>query len=350
VSSAWRPRAKPSSLWDREAYRGDMNLQTLAFGPVPSRRLGQSLGINNIPAKTCTYSCIYCQLGRTTGLRSDRCPFYSPEKLEADVKAKAATAREAGERVDYLAFVSDGEPTLDIHLGEAIDRVKTTRIKTAVISNASLVGLRDVRDALSRADWVSLKVDAMDESVWRRIDRPHKDFRVEAIHEGILAFAERYEGVLATETMLVGGVNDTERSLHALAGFLSRVQPARAYLAIPTRPPAEIWAVPPTEPNLNRAYQILDEAVERVEYLAGYEGNTFATTGDVQEDLLGIAAVHPLREDALEALLARAGADWETVRRLLEERLLVEVEYRGRRFYVRRLSGYRRPRKGRTVP
>jgi len=327
-----------------------MNPQTLAFGPVPSRRLGQSLGINNVPAKTCTYSCVYCQLGRTVELRSARCPFYSPRKLEADVKAKAAAAREAEERVDYLAFVSDGEPTLDIHLGEAIDRVKTTRLKTAVISNASLVGLPDVRDALSQADWVSLKIDAVEESVWRRIDRPHKDLRVEAIHEGILAFAERYEGVLATETMLVRGVNDTERTLHTLADFLSRVQPARAYLAIPTRPPAETWAAPPTEPDLNRAYQILDEAVERVEYLTGYEGNAFATTGDIQEDLLGITAVHPLREDALEALLARAGADWEIVRRLLGERLLVEVEYRGRRFYVRRLSGYRRLRKDRGVP
>jgi wyosine [tRNA(Phe)-imidazoG37] synthetase (radical SAM superfamily) len=308
----------------------------IAFGPVPSRRLGRSLGINNIPPKICTYSCVYCQLGRTLKIQMERRPFYEPQEVLNAVRNKIARTREAAESIDYLTFVPDGEPTLDVHLGREIELLKRLHLPIAVISNASLIWQQDVRQDLMGADWVSLKVDAVEEAVWRRINRPHGRLELSSILEGVLVFARKYTGELVTETMLVAGVNDGERHLKALAGFLARLQPDRAYLSIPTRPPAEPWALPPDEQAVNRAYHILGKEVEQVEYLIGYEGNAFAFTGEVEEDLLSITAVHPMREDAVSQFLARAGARWAVVQRLVAQDHLVEADYDGNRFYVRR--------------
>jgi len=309
----------------------------IAFGPVPSRRLGRSLGINNIPPKICSYSCVYCQVGRTLEMQVERRPFYDPEEILTAARAKVAKAEKAGEAIDYLTFVPDGEPTLDVHLGRAIGLMKKLGFPVAVITNASLVWRQDVREDLMGADWVSLKIDAVEEPVWRRINRPHRNLALASILSGALEFAKVYDGALATETMLVAGVNDGEGHLRAVAGFLARLQPAAAYLSIPTRPPSEEWVRAPDEAVLNWAYQILSGGGERTEYLIGYEGDAFAFTGDVEEDILAITAVHPMREDAVTAFLARAGAGWAVVHRLVAQEQLVEAEYGGHRFYLRPL-------------
>jgi wyosine [tRNA(Phe)-imidazoG37] synthetase (radical SAM superfamily) len=184
----------------------------IAFGPVPSRRLGRSLGINNIPPKICTYACVYCQLGRTIKMRVERDAFYEPEEILRDVRGKVEKARGAGEAIDYLTFVPDGEPTLDLNLGRAIDLLKPLGIKIAVITNSSLMWHEDSREALMQADWVSLKVDAVREDIWRRVDRPHGTLQLASIQDGILGFAKTYTGHLVTETMLVEGINDGESS------------------------------------------------------------------------------------------------------------------------------------------
>ncbi len=312
-----------------------------AFGPVPSRRLGRSLGINNIPPKVCTYSCVYCQLGRTVKMQVERRAFYQPEEILRDVEEKVRNAREVGESIDYLTFVPDGEPTLDVGLGQEIELLKPLGINIAVITNASLIWREDVKEDLRRADWVSLKVDSVSEDVWRRINRPHRALQLASILEGMLEFAKAYEGELATETMLVKGVNDGDECVREVADFLAELRPARAYLSIPTRPPAEKWAQPPNEKVVNRAYQILGDRVDHVEYLIGYEGNAFAFTGNAEEDLLSITAVHPMREEAVKEFLARARADWSIVRKLIEQGQLVETEYEGNKFYMRRLQGAR---------
>jgi wyosine [tRNA(Phe)-imidazoG37] synthetase (radical SAM superfamily) len=310
----------------------------IAFGPVPSRRLGKSLGINNIPPKICTYACVYCQLGSTLQMQVDRQSFYAPEALVEDVQRKVAGAREKDEPIDYLTFVPDGEPTLDINLGREMALLKPLGIKIAVISNASLIWRADVREELAQADWVSLKADAATEKTWRRVDRPHGKLDLAAIQEGMLEFARHYEGALMTETMLVEGINDGEEDVRQVADFLARLRPARAYLAIPTRPPAEPGVQAPAEEVINRAYQVLSKRVAHVEYLIGYEGNAFAFTGDVEEDLLSITAVHPMREDAVEAFLDRANADWAVVRRLVAQEQLVATEYGSHQFYLRKLN------------
>ena len=310
----------------------------IAFGPVPSRRLGRSLGINNIPPKNCTYSCVYCQLGRTKEMQVKRRAFYEPKEILHAVQEKVGKARESGESIDYLTFVPDGEPTLDVNLGPEIELLKPLGIRIAVITNGSLIWHEGVRAELAKADWVSLKVDAASEHIWRRVDRPHKTLRLAAIQEGMLQFSESYSGKLVTETMLVTGLSDGEDHLREVAGFLARLRPDVAYLAIPTRPPAEAWAQPPDEDVINRAYQVLGERVDHVEYLVGYEGNAFAFTGNVEDDLLSITAVHPMREDAVDEFLDKARADWSVVRQLVAQDRLFETEYGGHRFYLRRLN------------
>jgi len=307
----------------------------LTFGPVPSRRLGRSLGINNIPPKTCTYACVYCQLGRTPNLQVARQSFYSPEEITQAVQNKVEQAQAAGETIDYLTFVPDGEPTLDINLGRTIQMLKPLGIPIAVITNSSLIDLLEVQDALSAADWVSLKLDAFDEAIWHRIDRPHGRLRLPEVLSGALAFARYYPGRLATETMLVAGVNDSQDHLAAIADFLDILRPDIAYLSIPTRPPAEGWVNAPDEHILVRAYEVFSAQVSHVEWLIGYEGDTFSATGDTVNDLLSITAVHPMRQEAVESLLRRNGAGWDVVKGMIENGHLKELEYGGHKYYLR---------------
>lgn len=316
----------------------------IVFGPVPSRRLGRSMGINNIPPKVCTYSCVYCQLGNTIKMQVDRQAFYEPETILQQVRDKVEKVQKAGEAIDYLTFVPDGEPTLDVHLGREIELLRALEIPIAVISNASLIWREDVRADLVKADWVSLKIDAVREDAWRQADRPRRSLQLASILDGALEFARAYQGKLVTETMLVEGLNDGEELVRETADFVARLRPAVAYLSIPTRPPAEKWVRPPKEEALNRAYQILSGRVQRAEYLIGYEGNAFAFTGDVEEDLLSITAVHPMRADAVGEFLARGGADWPVVHRLVSEGQLVEAEYKEHTFYTRKLTQRRGPR------
>jgi wyosine [tRNA(Phe)-imidazoG37] synthetase (radical SAM superfamily) len=182
-------------------------------------------------------------------------------------------------------------------------------------------------------------VDSIAEEAWRKIDRPHGSLQLASILDGMLRFAQDYQGELVTETMLVQGANDDEGHVQEIGDFLARLGPAVAYLAIPIRPPAEDWVQPPGEAAINRAYQILGQRVDRVEYLIGYEGNAFAFTGDIEGDLLSITSVHPMREDAVGEFLARAGAEWPVVRQLIDRGQLVETAYEGRKFYVRKLRG-----------
>ncbi|MBN1834466.1 MAG: radical SAM protein [Spirochaetales bacterium] len=284
----------------------------------------------------CSYSCVYCQVGRTLNIQTDPRGFYDPEEIMREVDAKLREAQQAPQAIDYLTFVPDGEPTLDVNLGRSIDLLKPTGIKIAVISNGSLVWREEVRTALMKADWVSLKVDSTTEPIWRRTNRPHRSLELDAILNGMLEFRSMYRGELVTETMLVEGVNDGVENLEAVAGFLRRLKPANAYLAIPTRPPAEKRVHAPDEQTVNRAYQILARQAGRVEYLIGYEGNAFAATGNPEEDLLSITAVHPMREEAVGEFLRTAGSDWSVVRELCERTLLIETAHDGHKYYVRR--------------
>lgn len=305
------------------------------FGPVPSRRLGMSLGVNNIPYKICTYSCVYCQIGKAVKMQANREVFYPPEELLAEVKTTLAKT-EGG--VDYITIVPDGEPTLDLNLGRLIGRLRETGIPIAVITNASLLHLPDVREELALADWVSVKIDTVKKETWKRIDRPYKSLDLERTLEAVGLFAGAFRGKLATETMLVRGINDTSEEFAATADFIQTVKPTTSFLAIPIRPPAVSTALPPDEAVLNEAFQIFSERLDSVEYLTGYEGNAFSSTGNATEDILSITAVHPMRDDAVRALLLKTGDDWTVVEGLLQKGLLQESNYNNHFYYLRKFT------------
>ena len=320
-----------------------LDVKTTAFGPVPSRRLGRSLGINNIPPKTCSYSCVYCQLGKTGNIIVDRQAFYKPADILKEVRRKVNEATVRNERIDYLTFVSDGEPTIDINIGKEISILKKMGTPIAVMTNASLLWLKDVKQDLLKADYVSLKVDAVSEDLWRRINRPHKDLRLNTVLKGIREFAEEFKGTVVSETMLIDGIN-YGNELERIAEFLTELEKLdKAYIAIPTRPPAEKWVKPAKEDAVNVAFQVFSEKLgaDRVEYLIGYEGNAFAFTGNVEEDLLSITAVHPMRDEAVKEFLRKANAGWQIIEKLLAADKLVELEYEGNRYYIRKLLSKR---------
>ncbi len=308
----------------------------LTFGPVPSRRLGRSLGINNIPPKICTYSCVYCQIGKTFNMKVQPQVFYSPYQILKEVQNKVKKSKEKGESIDYLTFVPDGEPTLDINLGQEIKLIKSLGIKIAVITNASLMDQEQVRKNLKEADLVSLKIDSTEEEVWKKINRPHRNLHLDSLLEGILEFARTFRGKIITETMLIKNINDNSQHIERVADFLAQLKPSRSYLSLPIRPPTERWVQAPPEEMVNQSYYLFKDKIDQVEYLIGYEGNAFAFTGEVEEDILSITSVHPMREEALRDFLKRAKSDWSVILKLINKGRLVETEYEGNKFYIRK--------------
>jgi len=310
----------------------------ITFGPVPSRRLGRSLGINNIPPKICTYSCIYCQLGKTSKIKIEPQVFYLPSGIFREVQEKVKKSREKGESIDYLTFVPDGEPTLDINLGQEIKLIKSLGIKIAVITNSSLIDKKQVRENLMEADLISFKIDSVEEEIWRKVDRPHRNLSLKDILNSMLKFRENYKGEIITETMLVKDINDNSQHIKKVADFLAKLKPNQSYLSLPIRPPADNWVQSPSEEVVNQSYYIFKEKVDQVECLISYEGNSFAFTGEAEEDILSITSVHPMREGALKDFLGRANSDWSLIERLVKQGKLVESEYEGHKFYIRKFK------------
>jgi len=312
--------------------------QTKIFGPVPSRRLGKSIGINNIPPKICTYSCVYCQLGKSLKMTTNRCAYYDPGMLVSETKEKIKNAHLNDEPIDYLTIVSDGEPTLDANLGQLIEKLHPLGIKVAVITNSPLLSRPDVRKELCKADWVSVKVDTLDEKIWKKIDRPHKNIKFDTLLKGVRSFSEEFTGLLVTETMLVKGLNDGRQSLDETARFIRNLNCSVAYLSIPIRPPALSWVRPPEEQNISRACHLFTAQDLNTEYLIGYEGNQFAYTGNIKTDILSITSVHPMREDAVYAYLKKAGGHFSTIEKLLADNKILVSTYNNERFYTRTLA------------
>jgi len=283
------------------------------FGPVPSRRLGQSLGIDPIPQKTCNWNCVYCQLGRSVPMCNERREYIPCDTILAGL-TQTLRSHSPGE-IDWVTFVGSGEPTLHSGLGEMIRQVKAhTTIPVAIITNGSLLHLPEVRADLALADAVLPTLDAGSADLYRRINRPWPELTFDSLVEGLLAFRSEYSGKLWVEVMLIRGMNDSEEALRDLATVLERIQPDQVHLSLPVRPPAESWVQPADEEGLLHAQAILGD-VARV--LSPAQGE-FDLRGceDVNEAILSIITRHPMREDDLYASLQR----WpdEAVRQILE--------------------------------
>lgn len=308
---------------------------SITFGPIPSRRLGRSLGINNIPPKICTYSCIYCQVGKTYNLSNERKEFYKIEEIKNQVKEKIDEIKELKEKIDFLSFVPDGEPTLDINLGSEIQMLKIFEIPIAVITNSSLINRKDVREDLSKADWVSVKIDAVSEKNWKKVNRPHPGLVLKNILEGIEKFSNIYKGNLYTETMLIKDINTDKKEIETIADFLKILKINTAYISIPTRPPSSKQACVPSEATINMAYNLFSERDLKVELLSGYPAEEFPATKNVSEEILNITSVHPMREKDVKNILDKSGKTWKIVEDLLTKGELKMVNFGENKFFLR---------------
>jgi wyosine [tRNA(Phe)-imidazoG37] synthetase (radical SAM superfamily) len=270
------------------------------FGPVPSRRLGQSLGIDPVPLKTCNWNCVYCQLGRTRPLTNERKDFYPPEEIIGQVK-EALEAHKPGD-IDWVTFIGSGETTLHASLGVMIRQVKAlTTLPVAVITNGSLLYLPEVRQELVAADAVLPTLDAGNAKLYRKINRPHPAITFNRIMDGLISFREQYQGKLWIEVMLVRGLNDTEQALKEIAAKLKHIQPDEIHIVQPTRPPVEPWVQPPDEEGLLRAQAILGANAMVIPPADG----TFDLSGteSLEEAIVGIITRHPMRQEELERTL-----------------------------------------------
>jgi wyosine [tRNA(Phe)-imidazoG37] synthetase (radical SAM superfamily) len=202
-----------------------------------------------------------------------------------------------------------------------------------VFTNSSLIWKKEVQEALKLADYVSVKIDAINESTWKHINHPALSLNLNKILDGILEFKGKYNGKLVTETMLIDGMNDNEDELIKVAHFIVKVDPEIAYLTIPTRPTPLTNIHSPARTKTKNVYRIVKSIFNNTELLDEYEGNEFSISSETEESLISIMAVHPMRKDAVEKLLKKSNSNWNTITKLMEEKKIKELMYDGNIFY-----------------
>ena len=309
------------------------------FGPVPTRRLGQSLGIDPVPLKTCNWNCVYCQLGRSIPMVNERKEFYPADEILAEAN-NALLSHQPGE-IDWVTFVGSGETTLHASLGWLIQEVKkTTRLPVAVITNGSLLYLPEVRQELLAADAVLPSLDAGTPELYQHINRPYPGLSFESFLDGLIAFSEEYQGNLWVEVMLVKDLNDTEDQLSKIASALQRIKPDEIHIMQPTRPPVETWVKPPSDDGLRRALDILGDTARVIHPASG--SYDLGEAKSIVEAVVGIVTRHPMREEELvETLKNLTTRDvTETLSTLAESDKLQVVERNGIRYWSASPSYY----------
>ncbi len=297
------------------------------YGPVPSRRLGRSLGVSPIPPKTCSYSCVYCQLGRTTQFRAGRKSFFPKEDILAEIIESAPK-----DGTDYVTFVGDGEPTLNKDLGWLIQRTKEElHLPVAVITNGSLLFKEDVREDLGKADVVIPTLDACSERVFRIINRPHRNVRFEQMLQGLVDFRREYSEQIWIEVMLIKDLNDTTVELQGIKNAIDMISPDRVYVLTPIRPPAEPWVRPSDPETILKAQEIMGGAIP----VTGLETGQFGLGefSDARQAILEIGSRHPLRREQVTEI-EKEFSESGVVLQMVENKELVNVEYNGEEYLL----------------
>jgi wyosine [tRNA(Phe)-imidazoG37] synthetase (radical SAM superfamily) len=269
------------------------------YGPVPSRRLGRSLGLDFVPKKICTYDCIYCQIGRTTRQTIERIEYTPASSILQDVKK---ALQESGDAVDYIACSGSGEPTLNLAIGKVIQGIKDlTPTPVAVITNSSLLHQKEVREAILPADVVMPSLDAVTPSVFQTINRPHPSLEITQIIQGLTDFRREYEGQIWLEILLCRGVNDGEEEIEALQQAIRTIKPDKVQLNTVVRPAVEDYAYILSP---DRMEQIRTALGEDVEIIAEFEGHKEITPSeDIAEKVIRLIQRRPETLDGLAKAL-----------------------------------------------
>lgn len=234
---------------------------THIYGPVPSRRLGYSLGVDILPFKICSLDCVYCQLGRTDRKTIRRRKYFDMDTILGQIQKGV----DSGQRIDYITFSGSGEPTLNAFLGQLIREIKkNTEIPVAVLTNATLFNHGSVRHALSAADLVVPSLDAATQDVFERINRPHSSLKIRHIIQGLKRFRREFSGKIWLEILFVKGINDSPAHLEKLKKAASQIKPDRIHLNTVVRPPAEKAAFPLSPQELAEIRRFFGDKAEVV--------------------------------------------------------------------------------------
>ena len=298
------------------------------YGPVPSRRMGLSLGISPIQKGYCNYSCIYCQLGRTKHMTNKRQSFFEVDHIINQFKRWLQTNK----KVDVITIVGEGEPTLYKELGVLIKELKIlTEIPIAVITNGALLSEEYVREDLMEADIVLPSFDASNEDEFKRINRPYGKIKYSEVFDGLIEFSKEFKGQLWIEIMFVKDYNDTEEKLLELKSNLRKVDYERIFINTPVRPPAESYVKEPSDEFVKKAAKLL----------GGTSINQLISDGfssDIQDDYEAIKSIikrHPMNQYEIKSFLkSRNCGDIEKIFRDIEkDKDISVVEYKGYKTY-----------------
>jgi len=250
------------------------------FGPVPSRRLGRSLGIDLVPYKTCTFDCIYCDLGRTTHKTISRQSYVTLGEIKKELEL---TLPVLDKKPDFITLSGSGEPTLNNNIGEIIREVKKiTSIPVAVLTNSSLLSFNEVRKDLSGADVVLPSLDAITPTLFEYINRPHTSLRIEETISGLIQFRKQCRGQIWLEILFCRGVNDGNEEVEKFKGIIEKIQPDRVQLNTPVRPPAEDFAFPLTLGQLEEIRERLGDKAEIISEFGAPLGEEFNSVKDTE--------------------------------------------------------------------
>ncbi len=299
------------------------------YGPVPSRRLGFSLGVDILPDKTCSLDCVYCQLGSAGRTTSRRRAYFSVR----DVLAQVREALAACPGVDYITFSGSGEPTLNRNMGPLIRGIKRmTRVPVAVLTNGTLLTRRDVRAELRQADVVVPSLDAATAALFRKVNRPHPSLNAAKVIEGLARFRREFQGRLWLEVMLVKGVNDSPAHIRALKKAIAAIGPDRVHLNTVVRPPAERSARPLTVRELGRIRRALGEGAEIVAAFAGRRQPR--EPGGLEAAIVAMVRRRPVTVEDISASLGRHRDEvLKAAGRLLESGKIRAVRHGRKKFY-----------------
>ncbi len=298
------------------------------FGPVPSRRLGRSLGVDLVPYKTCTYDCIYCQLGATTCKTLERREWAPLDDVLEDLRAALDT------RPDFITLSGSGEPTLFSKLGDLIGGIKDlTDVPVAVLTNGSLLSVPEVRAGLLEADLVVPSLDAGNERLFRIVNRPHEDIAFDRMVEGLTAFRQEYGGRYWLEVLLLGGITAVPAEVEQIADIAAKIGPDRVHLNTATRPPAEKSALAVQKAELQRLAAAFDGTATVVaDYPATAQQGEFAAR---REDVLNLLRRRPCTVDDIAGGLGlHRNEVVKYVQELVDERLLSASTSDGRVYYA----------------
>lgn len=294
------------------------------YGPVPSRRLGISLGISPIPKKVCNYSCIYCQLGRTDRMTNTRQMFFTVKAImdEFDEVLRKNI------KFDVVTIVGEGEPTLYLGLGELISEIqKKTDKPVAVITNGALFYDVKLRSELYQADIVLPTLDAYDDESFKEINRPHGTIAFKKVNDGLKAFSDEFQGQLWIELMLIDGINDDDESLRKYSEALKHLNYDKLYINTPVRPPAESYVMAVDHEKLNHVVDILGGiSIDLLDSLGFH-----SEIKDDYEAILSIIKRHPMNQYEIESFLkARRNENYdELLIRLKRDDSVAAIEYKG---------------------